>query len=43
MDELKTEIADTIKRLVGEGVRKQNIEIELIHFIREKLYKEEHE
>jgi hypothetical protein len=46
MDELaqcKSVIASTIERLVAEGTRKANIEIELIHFIKAKLYKEENE
>jgi hypothetical protein len=44
MDELaecKSVIAATIDRLVAEGTRKANIEIELIHFIKAKLYKED--
>ena len=32
-----------IERLVGEGMRKVNIEIELTQFIKAKLYKEESE
>jgi hypothetical protein len=37
----KSVIAATIDRLVAEGTRKANIEIELIHFIKTKLYKED--
>lgn len=40
MKVLKSVIRTTITRLVGEGHRKQNIEIELIHFIKDVLYKE---
>jgi hypothetical protein len=46
MDELaqcESIIEATIDRLVAEGTRKANIEIELIHFIKAKLYKEENE
>jgi hypothetical protein len=35
----KSVIAATIDRLVAEGVRKANIEIDLIHFIKAKLYR----
>jgi hypothetical protein len=40
MDECKKVIADTIEALIVEGVRKANIEIELIHFIKRELYKD---
>jgi hypothetical protein len=37
----KDVIADTIAALVAEGVRKADIEIELIHYIKRVLYKED--
>jgi hypothetical protein len=37
----KSVIEATIDRLVADGTRKANIEIELIHFIKAKLYKED--
>jgi hypothetical protein len=40
MDECKSVIESTISRLVGEGVRIANIDIELTHFIRRELYKD---
>jgi hypothetical protein len=41
MDECKKVIADTIAELLSQGVRKANIEIELIHFIKRELAKED--
>jgi hypothetical protein len=41
MDECKKVIADTIVALIVAGVRKANIEIELIHFIKRELSKED--
>jgi hypothetical protein len=41
MDECKKVIADTIAELLAQGVRKANIEIELIHFIKRELSKED--
>jgi hypothetical protein len=43
LNECKAAIEATIERLVAEGMRKVNIEIELTHFIKAKLYKEESE
>lgn len=37
----KDVIAATIDRLIAEGTRKANIEIELVGFIKAKLYKED--
>lgn len=39
--ECKEVIESTIVELVAEGVRKANIEIELIHYIKRVLYKED--
>ena len=41
MDECKKVIADTIAALIAQGIRKANIEIELIHFIKRELSKED--
>lgn len=41
MDECKAVIQSTIGRLVSEGVRKANIEIELTHFIKRELMEAE--
>lgn len=41
MDACKQAIAEAIAELVAQGIRKANIEIELIHFIKRELYKED--
>jgi hypothetical protein len=41
MDECKKAIAETIAELKAQGVRKANIEIELIFFIKGEIYKED--
>jgi hypothetical protein len=41
LTQCKSVIAATIDRLVAEGTRKANIEIELVGFIKAKLYKED--
>jgi hypothetical protein len=43
LTQCKSVIASTIDRLVADGTRKANIEIELVGFIKAKLYKEENE
>jgi hypothetical protein len=40
MDTVKQVIADALADLLSQGVRKANIEIELIHFIKRELAKE---
>jgi hypothetical protein len=40
MDAAKHAIADAIAEALAKGVRKANIEIELIHFIKRELYKD---
>jgi hypothetical protein len=41
MEACKQAIKDAISELVAQGIRKANIEIELIHFIKRELYKED--
>jgi hypothetical protein len=41
MDATKQVLADAIRALIAQGVRKANIEIELIHFIKRELAKED--
>jgi hypothetical protein len=41
MDACKKVMAETIAEALAQGVRKANIEIELIHFIKRELYKED--
>jgi hypothetical protein len=41
LSQCKSVIEATIDHLVADGTRKANIEIELIHFIKAKLYKED--
>jgi hypothetical protein len=38
MDECKAVIKACIDELVTKGIRKANIEIELVHFIRRQIY-----
>jgi hypothetical protein len=40
MDECKKVIAETIAEQLAKGVRKANIEIELIFFIKREIYKD---
>jgi hypothetical protein len=40
MDECKAVIKACIDELVAKGTRKANIEIELLHFIKGELYKD---
>lgn len=40
MNELKEDISKHVKRLLDEGVRNVNIEIELIHYIKRVVYPE---
>lgn len=38
MEELKKQIEKFIKEEISKGTRKQNIEIELLHFIKKTIY-----
>jgi hypothetical protein len=40
MDECKKVIAETIAEQLAQGVRKANIEIDLIFFIKREIYKD---
>jgi hypothetical protein len=40
LDECKKVIAETIAEQLAQGVRKANIEIELIFFIKREIYKD---
>jgi hypothetical protein len=40
MEACKQAIKDAIAEALAQGVRKANIEIELIHFIKRELYKD---
>jgi hypothetical protein len=41
MEACKQALADAIAEALTKGVRKANIEIELIHFIKRELYRED--
>lgn len=43
MEELKNQIEVFIKNELSKGVRKANLEIDLIHFVKRALYSEEEE
>ncbi|MGM0904238.1 MAG: hypothetical protein ACQEXB_24440 [Bacillota bacterium] len=40
IEECKSVIAETIRQQIADGTRKANIEIDLIHFIKNVLYGE---
>ncbi|MEC3460362.1 hypothetical protein [Bacillus thuringiensis] len=42
MESLKIQMETHIKQLRDQGVRPQNIEIELLHFAKKIIYKEKH-
>lgn len=42
MESLKKQMETHINQLLDQGVRPQNIEIELLHFAKKLIYKERH-